>query len=123
MSKNGNRSVGGGIRSNVNRNVGVRQGQPRREISPRGASQIGSSLGNKATYQPGTLGKSVEPVVTGKRGISVPLGNALATNVGAGGVGTGRVNYGQSGAQGVHGAPNPGQPNPGANKPIFPGLK
>lgn len=109
--KSSNRKVGGGIRSNVNREVGVRNGAPRREMSPRGVSQIGSSLGNHATERPGELKRAVEPVVTGKRGISVALGNEVAKNVGAGGPGAGRTQYGKSGTQSVHGAPA-GQPKP-----------
>jgi hypothetical protein len=109
--KSGNRKLGGGIGSAVNREVGIRKGAPRREISPRGVSQIGGSLGNHATDKPGELRRAVEPVVTGKRGISVPLGNEVAKNVGAGGPGAGRVLHGQSGSQGVHG-PVAGQVRP-----------
>jgi hypothetical protein len=53
----------------------------------------------------------------------VPMGNEVAKNVGRGGVGTGRILYGQAGSQGQYGNANPGNPDPGAKKPIFPGFK
>ena len=43
---------------------------------------------------------------------STKLGNEVALNVGGGGVGTGRVQYGQSGTQAQHGPVNPGKPTP-----------
>jgi hypothetical protein len=50
------------------------------------------------------------PVLQGTKP-QVPLGNAVATNVGAGGPGTGRTVY-QTGYQSMHGAPVQGSPSP-----------
>jgi hypothetical protein len=47
------------------------------------------------------------------------MGNSVALNVGKGGVGTGRVLYGQCGSQGTHGPTAPGNP-PKAGE-LFPG--
>ncbi len=103
--------AGGGINSNQRREIGMRQGAPRRAVSVKGASRIGSSMGNKATEKSGALRGAVEPVMNAGRAISAPLGNAVALNVAGGGPGKGRNLYGQSGSQAQHGAPA-GQPRP-----------
>jgi hypothetical protein len=110
MVKNVNRKLGGGSGSRVVREVGVRNGASARIVSPRGVSQIGSSIGNKSTETGKVKGNPVEAAHRGPlpAGLSVPLGNSLAKNVGAGGPGTGRKNYGQSGSQCVTGPVNPG---------------
>jgi hypothetical protein len=105
--KNGNRSVGGGPRSKVNRTVGNRTGAPREALNVRGVSQIGQSLGNKGTDNPVKL-NPVEPVVAG-RGTPSVLGNAKALDVGGGGVGKGRALYGKSGTNQTYGTPAAGQ--------------
>jgi hypothetical protein len=92
MAKNGNRKAGGGIGSAVNREVGVRTGRGAQEMRPRGASQIGSSIGNKST-ESGVVKGIPSERIQGARlppGLSVKLGNEKALDVGKGGVGTGR---------------------------------
>jgi hypothetical protein len=113
MSKQTNRP-GGGMGSRVVREVGVRNGAPASRVSPGGVSQIGSQLGNHSTGKGKILRGAVEPTYQGPMGGmgSVPLGNQVATNVGAGGPGKGRVLYGQSGTNQTYGAPNPGNPTP-----------
>ena len=105
--------AGGGIRSRVVTQKPVRTGERARAMSPKGVSQIGSSLGNHVTERR----QLVNPVerVRGQLKPSggpggIPLGNEVAKNVGKGGCGTGRVLYGQSGTQRMHGSANPGSP-------------
>jgi hypothetical protein len=113
MSKaSGSRKPGGGLGSRVVREVPVRVGDRAKVVNPRAVSQVGQALGNKATD---SAGKTVRPAETmygarepeGGPG-GVPLGNSLATNVGGGGPGAGRKNYGQSGTNCVTGPVNPG---------------
>ena len=95
--------AGGGINSNKLVHPGVRTGDLRKGKNPRAVSQIGSSIGNHSTENRRTLTKAVEKMA-GPRGISVPLGNEIATNVKGGGPGAGRVLYGQSGTNQVYGS-------------------
>jgi hypothetical protein len=116
---------GGGIASRQRVEKPVRMGANAREMRPQGVSQIGSSMGNRVTNSGRILPGAVEPV-RGKAlpaGLSVPLGNQVATNVGRGGPGAGRVLYGKSGTQSQHGPVNPGLPRPGAGGEIFPGFR
>jgi hypothetical protein len=112
---------GGGLGSRVVREVGVRTGTSARVMSPRGVSQIGSSMGNHVT-ESGKKGQSVEPVrgAALPAGLSVPLGNALATNVAGGGPGKGRNLYGQSGSNKTYGPTNPGVPGLPSTKGQWP---
>ncbi len=87
-------SGGGGPGSRVVTQQPVRTGQPAREINPRGVSQIGSQMGNKATNSGKILKGAVEPV-RGQRMPSVPLGNETALS-------KTRAVYG-TGTQGQHG--------------------
>ena len=88
---------GGGITSNKFVNVGVKAGPPRTNVvSPTSASQLGQSVNFK---------RDPLPIGTGAQ---VPLGNALATNVGAGGPGKGRDVH-ACGSQGIHGPVNRGE--------------
>lgn len=103
---------GGGINSRNVKSVGVKTGQPRRKVSPRGTSQIGSSLGNHSTDRREISPNAVEKVFTGKQGISQPMGNTAAASTVCGPGGS-RNLYGKSGVQGVHGSVNPGLPKPG----------
>jgi hypothetical protein len=118
MAKN---KPAGGLGSRVVTKQSVRNGMPARNQSPRGVSQIGSSMGNHATEGGGkTLKGGVEQV---QRGVipgvgSVKLGNEVAKNVGGGGPGTGRVVMG-CGTQGMHGPAAPGNPPPRGE--LFPG--
>ena len=86
---------GGGIA--ISKNVGVKSGPPRTNIiSPASASQLGQSVAFK---------RDPLPIGTGAQ---VPMGNALATNVGAGGPGKGREIH-RSGSQSQHGPVNTGE--------------
>jgi hypothetical protein len=80
LSGSGGKGGGPGSRSlsNVTTYYG---GRPSEKISPRGVSQFGSSIGNKATDSGGkNLRGGVEPVRGGAMGGmgSVPLGNTVA---------------------------------------------
>jgi hypothetical protein len=88
---------GGGITSNKLVNVGVKSGPPRTNIvSPASADQLGQAVAFKRDPLPkGTMAQ-------------VPLGNQLATNVGAGGPGKGREVH-KCGSQGQWGPPNRGE--------------
>jgi hypothetical protein len=101
--------------------VPVRTGKPGRQHHQGGVSQIGSAIGNHATNRSNT-GYKGDPVrgafrPPGTPG-SVPLGNKLATNVGAGGPGKGR-DVMASGSQSTYGQPAPGNPPPAGE--LFPG--
>ena len=83
--------AGGGINSNKRVEKPVRTGQRAEEVRHQGVSQIGQQMGNKITDRRGTVSGSVEKVrgelrPAGTPG-SVPLGNAVAGNVGKGGPG------------------------------------
>ena len=115
--------AGGGILSNKLKQVGVRTGQPAREMRVRGVSQIGQSTGNHATAQGKPLTKSVEPV----RGSVMPgvgsvrLGNEVAASTECCPGGSRTVH--RSGSQGQQGPANRGfpRPTPGELFPGFPG--
>jgi hypothetical protein len=97
---------GGGIASNKRTEKPVRTGVNARAMSPRGVSQIGQNMGNHVTEGKSKARGAVEPVrgalkPDGKPG-GIPLGNAVATNVGAGGPGTGRECFGACGSQGTY---------------------
>jgi hypothetical protein len=93
------KSHNGGGRTPVK--VGVRTGPPNTKVvSPSGAAHIGRSVGNHAENK--TTSRPPTPLVTGTKP-QVPLGNAVALNVGRGGPGKGYVNHGPSGSQGQHG--------------------
>ena len=93
------------------RNVGVRSGPPNTKIiSPAAAANLGASKGNHVMGK-GTVQRPPEPLVRGTAS-QVPLGNAVATNVGRGGAGAGRIVH-ATGSQGQHGAAVQGsQPAP-----------
>jgi len=94
---------GGGIQMNKNVSGKVRAGPPNTNvISPRGVSQYGYAAGSKMK-EPGsfTTENSALPVNQGT-GAQVPMGNAVALNVGGGGPGTGRTVM-RSGSQALHG--------------------
>jgi hypothetical protein len=98
---------GGGIASNKRVEEPVRTGVNARAIRERGVSQIGQNMGNHVTEGRGKARGAVEPVrgalkPDGKPG-GIPLGNQIATNVGAGSPGAGRELFGACGSQGVYG--------------------
>jgi hypothetical protein len=103
---------GGGIGMNKNVRPSMQTGKSSRQWHQGGVSQFGESVGGHVTNKGADTGYRGDPVrgsfrPPGAPG-SVPLGNQLATNVGGGGPGAGRVLYGQSGTQGQHGSPAPG---------------
>jgi hypothetical protein len=102
---------GGGINSSVVKNVGIQGGsRTTQPVSPRGVSQFGYSPGSTLSKTGAfTTQNSALPVFEAKKPNPVPFGNQLATNVGPGGVGTGRVVM-KSGTQGQHGAAAGPQP-------------
>jgi hypothetical protein len=81
--------------------TGVRPGYPDNLGNMRGSHVMGGQ----------DLPAKLTPMQTMKPPISVPLGNELATNVGKGGPGTGRV-VRATGTQGMHGGANPGERKP-----------
>jgi hypothetical protein len=97
-------SAAGGLGSNKVVRPGVRTGAAARGTSPKGVSQIGSSMGNHITDRREPATKAVEPVFQGRaaHGGNAPLGNAVALNVGKGGPGTGR-DVSRSGSQSCYG--------------------
>jgi hypothetical protein len=110
----------GGINSRNNKTVPVRRGTPAYGVNPGAVSQWGGNVGNKS--QSGTSGYRGEAYRDGKTpaGGKVPLGNAVALNVGKGAPGAGREILGQSGTQSCYGTPASGQPKPGnAGKDIL----
>jgi hypothetical protein len=93
---------GGGITSNKLVRPDVRSGAPStNKMSPAGAAQLGVALGDKVHNRAHTGQGFRTPLQAGVRA-QVPLGNAVAGNVGGGGPGTGRTVYG-AGSQGQHG--------------------
>jgi hypothetical protein len=96
---------GGGLSSNKLVRPGVKTGPAStNKISPRGVSQYGYSTGSKlARAGSFTAENSALPVNAGTMP-QVPMGNAVALNVGKGGPGTGRTTY-RSGYQALHGQP------------------
>jgi hypothetical protein len=93
-----NKSQGSRSRNVTERPVKV--GRPAQEMRPRGVSQIGESIGNKATEGGKVKGIPSEKI-QGKSlpaGLSVPLGNAVALNVQGGGPGKGRDYVSKSGS-------------------------
>lgn len=103
--KTGNKK-GGGLGSKVHKEVGNRFGAKASNLNPRAVSQIGQSVGNKATDSGGkTVSKASEVMRRGAlpAALSVPLGNELAAK--GLGVGGGRKLYGQSGSNQTYGKP------------------
>jgi hypothetical protein len=105
---------GGGIASNKRVEKPVRAGVRSEAINEKGVAQIGSSLGNHATdgrrsINPVEKLRGAQRPAGGPGG--VPLGNAVAGNVGKGGPGAGRTLYGQSGVQRQYGSGGPEKPS------------
>jgi hypothetical protein len=90
---------GGGPAMNKNVKVGVKSGGPSRATSPGAADQIGASTAFKK--------EEVDGAGRGNRS-PVPLGNAVALNVGAGGPGK-RRDIHPCGSQSLHGPVNRGE--------------
>ena len=103
-------SRGGGPGSRVVTNQSIRTGAARQQIHAGGVAQIGQRQSSHS-MQSNDTGYRGERLVGPQKPISVPLGNAVALNVGKGGPGTGRTVYGR-GMQSVHGTPAQGQATP-----------
>lgn len=113
MRSSGKGSGGGTGSKNVVKSP-VKNGQVAKSMREKGVAQIGSALGNHATAKGAKLNRAVEsirgaPQPRGGPG-GVPLGNALAMNVGKGGPGAGRTVH-ATGGQGQRG-PVAGGPKP-----------
>src|SRR5713101_1831835 len=95
---------GGGANSKVVRQVGIKSGSANiKAISPAAAADIGIKKGNHASEGGGkTLQRPADPLIKATPKDRVPMGNAVATNVGKGGPGAGRTVH-RSGSQGQHG--------------------
>jgi hypothetical protein len=91
---------GGGIRSKVTSQKleSTRVKPTTRAVSPSAADQLGQNMGNLKGGKP----NPAEKLYQGRSFQPVPMGNQLATNIGKGGPGTGRVTM-HSGSQGTHG--------------------
>ena len=91
-TRSGPNVVAGGIGSRNVSPQGVRNGAPAYGVGPGWASQLGSQLGNHSTEQGRNIPYKGEAMRDGltPAGGAVPLGNAVALNVGKGGPGTGR---------------------------------
>ena len=99
----------GGATMNKNVRVPIRTGSPTaNKVSPAAAANIGVAKGDHVTEK-GTVRRPPEPLVTGKMP-AVPMGNAVALNVGGGGPGKRRVIH-ERGTQSQHG-PVAGSPEP-----------
>jgi hypothetical protein len=101
---------GGGIKSSVNRSVGIKSGPANtRIIDPRSVFQLGTSQGDKLRPSGGHTGQPTTfPLIKGT-GSQVPSGNAVAASTVAGPGGS-RTIY-KPGYQGTHG-PVAGQREP-----------
>jgi hypothetical protein len=115
---------GGGSGSRVIREVPVRVGNRSDVVNPRAVSQVGQSLGNKASTGNSKTVRPVENVYAGRLPAGGPggiaLGNAKALDVGKGGAGAGRNLYGQSGSNKTYGPTNPGVPGLPSTKGQWP---
>jgi hypothetical protein len=89
--------------------TGVRPGYPDNLGNMRGSHVMGGQ----------DLPAKLTPMQTMKPPISVPLGNSLTNNVGAGGPGKGRV-VRATGSQGQHGAAASTRPAPQGPDPLAP---
>jgi len=99
---------GGGIKSRVvsNKRESTRVAPRVLSANEAAVADLGSMKGNHSENR--TLPYQARPLYNGQGFQPVPLGNAKATDVGAGGPGKGRTIY-KSGTQGQHG-PVAGQP-------------
>jgi hypothetical protein len=96
-------------------NPPVRYGQPARGVNPGATSYIGTKRGNHATEDGSGHASYTPHYGNPPTNAAQPLGNEVASNVGRGGPGVGRLVHG-CGSQGTHGAPNRGNPaDPGAD--------
>jgi hypothetical protein len=98
QSRSGKSHSGGG-RTEVK--TPIRTGPPNtQKIDPGAVANLGAKVGNH-TEMRGTINRPPQPLVQGTKP-QVPMGNAVALNIGRGGPGAGRTVHG-SGSQGNHG--------------------
>jgi hypothetical protein len=123
MASRNSHQPGGGYGSKQITRPPVRNGQRAQQYHQGGVSQFGESVGAHTTnkgetdYRGDKVRGSFRP--PGAPG-SVPLGNEIAGNVGAGGPGKGRTVYG-CGSQDMHGSANPGNA-PATGRDILSGF-
>jgi hypothetical protein len=104
--------AGGGINSNKRVEKGLQTSKKGSTAVQIGyAGQLGMMKGNHATEGGDIPFAPIKKDQANKPLSAVPFGNSLTTNVGKGGPGTGRRLY-PTGAQGQHGAADPGMPQP-----------
>jgi hypothetical protein len=89
---------------------GQRLGARREGITPGYAGQLGQAQGSHVTNHSESNYRGEPMQAARPTAAAVPLGNQLTNNVGAGGPGTGRTLYGQSGSQGQYGIGGPPKP-------------
>jgi hypothetical protein len=112
---------GGGIKSRVNREVGYRQGAPRRAANKAGVGQFGQAQGDHITEHGATGYRGIR-AFDGDAGYPSKLGNEWSASMTGAKTGPGKsvtTNYGKSGSQGMQGAANPGMP--ATKGELFPG--
>jgi hypothetical protein len=107
-----------GISSNKLVRPGQRLGANATGVRPGYPDQLGNMRGDHVT-DGRTVPAKLTPMQTVKPPISVPLGNAVATNVGAGGPGTGRRVM-PTGSQMQYGAAMSTRPAPTGPDPLDP---
>jgi hypothetical protein len=96
---------GGGLTSNKLVRPNVRTGPAStNKIDPRGVSQYGYATGSTLKQAGSFTGKNSALPVNAGTTTQVPMGNAVARNVGAGGPGAGRTIH-RTGTQMMHGQP------------------
>lgn len=103
MSKGG-AGGGPGSKSLAKVNTYFTDHQSARGVNPGHVAQFGEAQGNRAMDKQ-TNYRGDPKGTAAPAGGAAPLGNAVATNVGGGGPGTGRVLYGQCGTQQQYGKP------------------
>jgi hypothetical protein len=109
---------GGGLTSNKLVRPSVKTGSAATGVRPGYPDLLGNMRGSHVT-DGRELPAKLTPMQTVKPPISVPLGNEVATNVGAGGPGKGRVVM-ATGSQGQHGAAMSARPAPTGSDPLAP---
>jgi hypothetical protein len=95
--------AGGGINSRVNVQPRVRTGSGAKGVSPGWVGQQGQAQGDHITNRAASTNYRGEPRLTGQNFQPVKFGNEVALNVGKGGPGVGRKQYGQRGTNQTHG--------------------
>jgi hypothetical protein len=112
--------TGGGEGSNPHVKVKHVGGSPNvRKVDVGAVADFGNNKGTHVTDSGGRETNRPNTPLYKQARDYVPMGNEVAKNVGRGGVGTGRILYGQAGSQGTYGKPVAGNPPPSGE--LFPG--